>query len=101
MGIVGHVAGIQPNHASRLRIQLAALETAQMIGDMDIPGFRLHPLKGAERGRAATGRQPRRGGVYTEPRAQGNEWRQPGDGAPPVQGPRPFAGELAGHAGQL
>ena len=47
----GNVAGIQPNHASRLRIQLAALETAQMIGDMDIPGFRLHPLKGAERGR--------------------------------------------------
>lgn len=26
---------------------LAALDSAQTIGDMDIPGFRLHPLKGA------------------------------------------------------
>ena len=30
---------------------LAALDTAKSIGDMDIPGFRLHPLKGEERGR--------------------------------------------------
>jgi proteic killer suppression protein len=30
---------------------LIALETAQVIGDMDIPGFRLHPLKGSDRGR--------------------------------------------------
>jgi len=30
---------------------LAALDTAQSIDDMDIPGFRLHPLKGEERGR--------------------------------------------------
>jgi proteic killer suppression protein len=27
-------------------MQLAALETAQVIDDMDIPGFKLHPLKG-------------------------------------------------------
>ena len=32
-------------------MQLAALDTAQSINDMDIPGFRLHPLKGAARGR--------------------------------------------------
>ncbi len=47
----GSVAGIQPQHASRLRMQLAALETALTIEDMDIPGFRLHPLKGRGRGR--------------------------------------------------
>ena len=45
------MAGIQPAHASRLKMQLAALDTAQAIEDMDIPGFRLHPLKGSERGR--------------------------------------------------
>ena len=47
----GSLAGIQPAHASRLKMQLAALDTAQVIEDMDIPGFRLHPLKGSERGR--------------------------------------------------
>jgi len=30
---------------------LIALETAQVIGDMDVPGFKLHSLKGSERGR--------------------------------------------------
>ena len=30
---------------------LAALDTARTIADMDIPGFRLHPLKGTEQGR--------------------------------------------------
>lgn len=47
----GSLAGIQPAHANRLKMQLAALDTAQVIADMDIPGFRLHPLKGSERGR--------------------------------------------------
>lgn len=27
-------------------MQLAALDTASMIDDIDLPGFRLHPLKG-------------------------------------------------------
>jgi len=30
---------------------LAALDTAQTIEDMDIPGFQLHPLKGKLKGR--------------------------------------------------
>jgi toxin HigB-1 len=47
----GSLAGIQTQHAQRLRMQLAALDSAQVIEDMDIPGFRLHPLKGADRGR--------------------------------------------------
>jgi len=47
----GSAAGNQPQHAKRLRMLLAALDTAQSIEDVDIPGFRLHPLKGEERGR--------------------------------------------------
>lgn len=47
----GSVVGIKPQHAKRLRMQLAALDTAVSVADMDIPGFRLHPLKGAERER--------------------------------------------------
>ena len=30
---------------------LAALDTSYSIDDMNIPGFRLHPLKGTDRGR--------------------------------------------------
>ena len=44
----GSLAGIQPHHAKRLRMLLAALDTAQSIKDMDIAGFRLHTLKGTE-----------------------------------------------------
>jgi proteic killer suppression protein len=42
------VAGIQPQHAKRLRMQLVALDTATTIEDMDIPGFKLHSLKGTD-----------------------------------------------------
>ncbi|MDR0625734.1 MAG: type II toxin-antitoxin system RelE/ParE family toxin [Bifidobacteriaceae bacterium] len=42
----GSVVGVRPDHARRLRMQLAALDSARVIGDIDIPGFRLHPLKG-------------------------------------------------------
>ena len=47
----GSLAGIQPHHAGRLRMQLAAIDTARSPGDIDIPGFRLHALRGNERGR--------------------------------------------------
>jgi len=46
----GNTKGIQSNHARKLRMQLAALDTAQSIEDMDIPGYRLHPLKGSRKG---------------------------------------------------
>jgi len=46
----GIATGVQPGHVRRLSLQLAALDTAQSIEDMDIPGFRLHPLKGERRG---------------------------------------------------
>ena len=47
----GSVAGVQASHGKRLRMQLAALDSAQVVEDMDISGFRLHPLKGELRGR--------------------------------------------------
>lgn len=47
----GSTAGIQTAHAKRLRLQLAALDTAQVIDDLNIPGFGLHPLKGKLKGR--------------------------------------------------
>jgi len=47
----GKAAGVQTIHVKRLRMQLAALDTAQVIDDMDVPGFRLHALKGEMRGR--------------------------------------------------
>lgn len=47
----GSTSGVQAGHAKRLRMQLAALDTAQAVEDMDIPGFRLHQLEGQMRGR--------------------------------------------------
>jgi proteic killer suppression protein len=47
----GGTSGVQASHARRFRMQLAALDTAQSVEDMDIPGFRLHPLKGQMSGR--------------------------------------------------
>lgn len=49
----GNVSGVQAAHAKRLRMQLAALDTAKTIDDMDIPGLRLHALKGEMQGRWA------------------------------------------------
>jgi proteic killer suppression protein len=47
----GRKTGVQAKHAARLRLQLAALDSAQSIDDMDVPGFGLHPLKGKWKGR--------------------------------------------------
>ena len=49
----GSASGVRVAHVSRLRMQLAALDTARVIEDMDIPGYRLHPLKGELAGRWA------------------------------------------------
>jgi proteic killer suppression protein len=37
-------------HADKLRDILARLDAAGDISDMDLPGFRLHPLKGESKG---------------------------------------------------
>jgi proteic killer suppression protein len=47
----GSKRGIQAEHAPRLRLMLAALESSQTIDDMDIPGYRLHALKGKMKNR--------------------------------------------------
>ncbi len=46
----GSTKGIQAKHAKKLRMQLAALDTAHQIEDLDIPGYRLHQLKGDLKG---------------------------------------------------
>jgi len=40
------VSGIQPAHKQKLRIRLAALDTATCVEDIVTPGWRLHSLKG-------------------------------------------------------
>tara|TARA_B110000196_G_scaffold247061_1_gene216062 strand:- start:362 stop:640 length:279 start_codon:yes stop_codon:yes gene_type:complete len=42
----GSVSGIQATHQRKLRMQLTAIDTAQEIDDINLPGFKLHPLKG-------------------------------------------------------
>lgn len=46
----GSKQGIQAQHAAKLRMQLAALDSAINIEDIDIPGYRLHELKGNRKG---------------------------------------------------
>lgn len=42
--------GVIREHAVKLRDILARLDAAVVVGDLDVPGFRLHPLKGGLRG---------------------------------------------------
>lgn len=49
----GKTSGIQSKHVKRLRLQLAVLDTAQAIDDIDRPGFKLHRLKGKMKDRWA------------------------------------------------
>ncbi len=46
----GNASGIDPAHRQKIRIRLAALDTASSIDDMDLPGFRLHLLRGDKQG---------------------------------------------------
>ena len=41
----GIAAGIQVKHIKKLRLQLAALDSARNMDDLDIPGYRLHPKR--------------------------------------------------------
>lgn len=43
----GSKAGIQPHHAARLSRQLRRLDGAANANDMNVPGWKLHPLEGA------------------------------------------------------
>ena len=48
--LTGSKAGIQPKHASKLRLQLFALDNAQGASDLNAPGWNLHPLTGSLKG---------------------------------------------------
>lgn len=41
---------VLPGHADKIARILARLEAASEVRDMDLPGFRLHPLKGDRAG---------------------------------------------------
>ena len=45
----GITSGIQAKHAGRLRLVLSNLDQAACSDDMNLPGLRLHKLKGARK----------------------------------------------------
>ena len=47
--LTGNKGGIQPRHASRIRLILAQLNQARFIEDMNIPTLKLHELKGEKK----------------------------------------------------
>lgn len=49
--LTGSARGIQSVHAKRLARILAALDAALSSEELDLPSFRLHPLKGRLKGR--------------------------------------------------
>ena len=46
----GSKAGIQAKHAPKLRRILGLLDVATTAEDVNLPGYRLHPLKGKQKG---------------------------------------------------
>lgn len=49
----GNTTGIQAAHKARVEERLQALHTAFSVQDMNIPGWRLHPLRGDKKGQWA------------------------------------------------
>ena len=45
----GGTSGVQVKHVKRLRLILSNLDQAEGTNDMDLPGLRLHELKGRRR----------------------------------------------------
>jgi proteic killer suppression protein len=46
----GDTSGVNPQLAGKLRRMLAHLNDSTAPADMNLPGFRLHPLKGSRQG---------------------------------------------------
>jgi proteic killer suppression protein len=42
--------GVQAGHVDKLQRILARLHAARTVSDVDLPGYRLHPLKGELKG---------------------------------------------------
>ena len=49
----GQVRGLPPEFVERLRLILADLDAARQPKDLELPGYRLHPLRGDMKGRWA------------------------------------------------
>ncbi len=49
----GDTRGLDARHVARLRLQLGALDRATAPEGMNLPGWRLHPLKGERKGQWA------------------------------------------------
>ena len=47
----GKTSGIQAKHRTKLRAQLTVLDAAETVSDVDVDGYRLHPLKGGKKNR--------------------------------------------------
>jgi toxin HigB-1 len=51
--LTGRSAGVRPDLGKRCLARLDALDAATELRQLDLPGFRLHPLKGDQAGRWA------------------------------------------------
>ncbi len=49
----GQARGFNPNYTGKVRLVLDALEEAEAVEALDVPGFGLHPLKGDRKGQWA------------------------------------------------
>ena len=45
----GIASGVQADYAPRITLMLDAIDAAELIAELDMPGFRLHRLKGDKR----------------------------------------------------
>ena len=45
----GIISGVQTNYAPRITLMLDAIDAAEQVNELDLPGFRLHRLKGDKR----------------------------------------------------
>ncbi|MEL6350546.1 MAG: type II toxin-antitoxin system RelE/ParE family toxin [Cyanobacteria bacterium J06627_28] len=50
----GDASKVQAKHASKLKRQLARLNKSRVVADMNLPGYRLHQLKGFDNRWAVT-----------------------------------------------
>lgn len=47
--IKGIASGVQVDYAPRITLMLDAIDAAEQVNELDLPGFRLHRLKGDKR----------------------------------------------------
>lgn len=45
----GSASGVQADYALRITLMLDAIDAAEQVNELDLPGFRLHRLKGDKR----------------------------------------------------